>query len=150
METEQTEQIAGEFLVKAMEEIVRKFRAKELSVLRCENALMRWSRCKAQPGWVSGTANGGDLPIEIQPPRTLREAMRRVINGTPMDCYAVYKKVKAEFPKLSINLESCQVGLRAMKRSGDLEADGTAPNPGSGPPCTKYVRTLNNHRQAGP
>ena len=136
-------QIADEFLIDSLAGIVRKMRQTELAVLRCENALMRW-HCVSHCVTPSGLS---DSPIEIQTPRTVREGLRRVINGEPMDCYQVYNKIQTQFPQLPINLESCQVGLRVLKRTGDIIEAGTKPAPRGGHPCTLYTKPVERSLQ---
>ena len=120
----------------AFAEEVRKIRKKEIEDLRKENAVMRAELA------LRGTAEDSPFEVPLPPPLTIREAMRRVIDGTPMDCYAVYKQIQTQFPQLPINLENCQVGLRVLKRTGDIIVAGTAPAPRGGHPCTLYTKPV--------
>jgi len=121
----------------AFAEEVRKIRKKEIEDLRKENAVMRAELA------LRGPVEDSTIDIiPLPPPLTIREAMRRVINGTPMDCYEVYNKIQTQFPQLPINLENCQVGLRVLKRTGDIIVAGTAPAPRGGHPCTLYTKPV--------
>lgn len=137
------EKINDACLIDSLAEIIRRLRRNELSALRCENALMLWEKENQQLKTSKKPKSVSDTPIDIEPPHTTREALRRVVNGVPMHCYQLLSEVKRKFPDVKTNLETCQVALRAMKRTEELEVTGTTIIKGvKGPPCSLYRKVV--------
>ena len=56
-------------------------------------------------------------------PTNMGDAIKHVINGTPLNSYELYTHVKEKFPLIRGGFETCKASIRDLRQSGFLAYD---------------------------
>ena len=132
----ESDQITEAELIRSLADIVRAFRKKEIAELRCENAAARLS--------LLYNARQAAPVKESTPeaPRNIRDALRQVVNGTPLDYHEIYSELRKRFPEMPASLGNCQLGLQGLRKLGEIDLVKVANKGDRGAPRGVYTRRL--------